>query len=172
MTNSVKLSLIVAQGRNGVIGNGGKLPWRLKADMINFRKTTGDCPILMGRKTWESLPRRPLPRRINVVMTRDWAYNAPGARVYSDFPAGLSATKAMAARDGNDEIFVIGGEAIYELALPFADRLYITEVNAEPKGDAHFPAITESDWTERASETYDADDDNDFSFTIRELERA
>lgn len=172
MANSVKLSLIVAQGQNGVIGNAGDLPWRLKADMINFRKTTGNCPIVMGRKTWESLPRRPLPRRINVVMTRDWAYKAPGARIYSDLPAALSATKAMAARDGNEEIFVIGGEAIYALALPFADRLYITEVDAAPEGDAHFPAIDPSEWVERSSKSYEADDDNDYNFTIRELERA
>ncbi|MGH1422512.1 MAG: dihydrofolate reductase [Hyphomonas sp.] len=172
MANSVKLSLIVAQGRNGVIGNAGELPWRLKADMINFRKTTGKSPLVMGRKTWESLPRRPLPGRINVVMTRDWAYKAPGARIYSDLPAALHATKAMAARDGNEEIFVIGGEAIYAHALPFADRLYITEVDAAPEGDAHFPALNASDWVERSSKPYQADEDNDFDFTIRELERA
>lgn len=172
MASSVKLSLIVAQGRNRVIGIDGDLPWRLKADLSNFRKTTGKCPILMGRKTWESLPRRPLPGRINVVMTRDWAYKAPGARIYSDLPAAIQATKAMAARDGNDEIFVIGGEAIYELALPFADRLYITEVDAAPDGDAFFPIVNAEEWVERASTDFNADEDNQFDFTIRRLERA
>ena len=91
MPDSLNVCLIAARGKNNVIGNEGDLPWRLKDDLTFFKKVTMGCPILMGRKTWESLPVRPLKGRENIVMTRDWTYSAPGARVYSSFPAAINA---------------------------------------------------------------------------------
>lgn len=171
MPSNVMLCLIAARGRNGVIGSGGELPWRLKGDLAFFKKATLGCPIIMGRKTWESLPVRPLKGRENIVMTRDWAYNADGARVYSGFSAAVNSAKAVAARTGADKVFVIGGEAIYKLALPVADRVYLTEVEAEPEGDAFFPEMAEGEWAETASEHFEAGGGNDHAFTIRQLDR-
>ena len=171
MSAHVKLCLIAARARNNVIGTGGDLPWRLKSDLAFFKKATLGCPIIMGRKTWESLPVRPLKGRENIVMTRDWAYNAEGARVYSSFAAATNSARAVAARTGSDKVFVIGGEAIYNLALPLADRLYLTEVDAEPEGDAHFPDLDTSQWAETGAERFEAGEGNDFAFTIRQLDR-
>ncbi|WP_241765730.1 dihydrofolate reductase [Hyphomonas chukchiensis] len=167
----MKLSLIVARGRNGVIGVAGELPWRLKGDMMFFKRITMGNPIIMGRKTWESLPKRPLPGRENIVMTRDWTYDAPGARVYSNFIAAMSAAKAVAARDGRREAFVIGGEAIYKLAMPLADRIYLTDVESYPHGDAYFPELADDEWHEHTAEHFEATNGNDFAYTIRKLER-
>tara|TARA_R110000782_G_scaffold98308_3_gene183601 strand:- start:618 stop:1166 length:549 start_codon:yes stop_codon:yes gene_type:complete len=171
MHSDVKLSLIVARGRNNVIGVAGQLPWRLKSDLMFFKKVTLGNPIIMGRKTWESLPRRPLPDRENIVMTRDWTYDAPGARVYSSFSPAVNAAKAIAAREGKREVFVIGGEAIYKLALPLADRVYVTDVDAAPDGDAHFPVLADTEWHEETTEHFDISEGNDHAFTIRRLER-
>lgn len=171
MAHHVTLSLIVARSKNGVIGKDGGLPWNLSDDLKLFKRTTIDKPVIMGRKTWESLPIKPLPRRQNIVLTRDWTYAAPGARVYSSFSAAAAAAKAMAARDGEDEIFVIGGESIYQKALPIADRLYITEVDTEVEGDAVFPLEDDADFIEAGSTGYRADENNDYAFTYRVLER-
>jgi dihydrofolate reductase len=130
MIEPIRLSLIVAQGRNRVIGSAGQLPWRLKDDLAHFKRTTMGAPVIMGRKTWESLPKRPLPGRPNIVISRDWNYDAAEARVYSSLSPAINAAKAMALRAGQSEVFVIGGAAIYELALPLADRIYLTEVDA------------------------------------------
>ena len=171
MPEDVTLCLIVARGKNGVIGHEGQLPWRLKGDLAFFKKITMGRPILMGRKTWESLPTRPLKGRENIVMTRDWTYDAPGARVYSNFAAAINAAKAVAARDGASEVFVIGGETIYTAALPFADRLYVTEVDVEPEGDAVFPALDMHEWKEVNAERFEPSPGNDHAFTIRKLDR-
>ena len=171
MPRSIKLCLIAARASNGVIGAKGALPWRLKSDLAFFKKATLGCPVLMGRKTWESLPFRPLKGRENIVMTRDWTYNAEGARVYSSFSAAVNSAKAMAARTEADKVFVMGGEAIYRLALPMADRLYITDVEAAPQGDAYFPKLETKDWREAGTERFEAGDGNDFAFTIRQLDR-
>ncbi|HBF89657.1 MAG TPA: dihydrofolate reductase [Hyphomonas atlantica] len=171
MSADVKLCLIAARARNNVIGSGGDLPWKLKSDLSFFKTATLGCPIIMGRKTWESLPVRPLKGRENIVMTRDWAYNADGARVYSSFAAATNSARAVAARTDADKVFVIGGEAIYKLALPLADRIYLTEVDAEPDGDAYFPELDANDWQETSAEQYDAGNGNDFAFKIRQLDR-
>ncbi|MEE9380159.1 MAG: dihydrofolate reductase, partial [Hyphomonadaceae bacterium] len=141
MEPQVKLCLIVARARNGVIGRSGELPWHLSDDLQFFKRTTLGCPILMGRATWESLPFHPLPKRENIVLTRDWKYAAEGARVYSSFAPAMNAAKTMAKKAGREEVFVIGGATLYERALPMADRLYITEVDTAPEGDVYFPAL-------------------------------
>jgi dihydrofolate reductase len=170
MIEPIRLSLIVAQGRNRVIGAGGQLPWRLKDDMAHFKRTTMGAPVIMGRKTWESLPKRPLPGRPNIVISRDWNYDAAEARVYSSVSPAVNAAKAMALREGQSEVFVIGGAAIYELVLPIADRIYLTEVDAAPEGDVFFPTLAPGSWSETASTRYDAGDGNDHAFTLRVLD--
>lgn len=171
MSTHVKLCLIVAQARNGVIGAEGQLPWRLKDDMAFFKRTTMGAPVIMGRKTWESLPLRPLPSRENIVLTRDWDYDAPGSRVYSSFPAAINAGRAIAAREGRNEVFVIGGAEIYAAALQVADRIYLTQVDADVPGDVRFPEIDMRYWSQGDLESFAAGDGNDYAFTIRRLDR-
>jgi len=171
MPDNVKVCLIAARGRNNVIGKEGELPWRLKGDLAFFKKVTMSCPILMGRKTWESLPFRPLKGRENIVMTRDWTYDAPGARVYSSFPAAINTARAIAARQGAENVFVIGGAAIYTLAIPFADVIYMTEVDAAPEGDVFFPELRAEEWTARTLESHPAGEGNDHDFSIVRMDR-
>lgn len=169
--SSVKLCLIVARARNGAIGKDGDLPWRLSDDLIHFKTTTRGSPVIMGRKTWESLPVQPLPGRDNIVLSRDGQYSAPRARVYTAMPTAIAAGRALAAAAGKPEFFVVGGEAIYAAALPFADRLYITEVDTEIDGDAFFPDFDAGAFTESDRRDVDAGEKNQFSFTIRTLDR-
>jgi len=171
MQQDPKTCLIVARGRNGVIGRDGDLPWRLKDDLALFKSTTLGAPILMGRKTWQSLPRRPLPGRENLVLSRDWTFSAPGARVYSNLTTALAVARSLAARAGKPEVFVIGGAAIYEDSLALADRLFITEVDAAPEGDAWFPEIDPKEWSETRREPFEANQRNDHAFVFRRLDR-
>ncbi|MCA8902329.1 MAG: dihydrofolate reductase [Hyphomonas sp.] len=172
MPDTVKVCLIAARGRNNVIGREGDLPWRLKDDLAFFKKATLGSPIVMGRKTWESLPFRPLKGRENIVLTRDWTYAAPGARVYSSFAAAINTARAIARRQGADTVFVIGGATIYEAALPFADRIYMTEVDAAPEGDVSFPALEAGEWAASVMESHPAGGGNDHAFEIVQMDRA
>ena len=171
MPDTVKICLIAARGRNNVIGHEGDLPWRLKGDLAFFKKVTMGCPILMGRKTWESLPVRPLKGRENIVMTRDWTYDAPGARVYSSFPAAVNTARAIAARQGAACVFVIGGATIYDIAMPFIDTIYMTEVDAMPEGDVFFPDLQPEQWTSETLETHAAGEGNDHAYRIVRMDR-
>ena len=171
LADQIKICLIVARGTNGVIGRDGDLPWRLSADLKRFKATTLGKPIIMGRKTWESFPKRPLPGRANIVLSRDWNYAAPGGRVYSSLPPALAAAKAIAAADGVDEVFVIGGGTIYNAALPLADRLYLTEVDAAPDGEVVFPELDMTAWRETAREDFEADEKNNHAFRVLQLDR-
>ncbi|MCR9270663.1 MAG: dihydrofolate reductase [Henriciella sp.] len=171
MSAEIKLCLIVARAQNGVIGKDNDLPWRLSDDLKHFKATTKGCPVIMGRKTWESLPRRPLPGRDNIVLSRDGQYAAPGARVFTSIDAAIETARALAAAAGKSEVFVTGGSAIYAAALPFADRLYITEVATTLDGDASFPAFDETDYIETRREAVAASEKNEFAFIIRTLDR-
>ncbi len=165
------LALVVARDRNGVIGRAGGLPWRLRSDMALFKATTLGKPILMGRRTWESLPRRPLPGRTNIVLSREPELALPGAVVCEHFDEALAIAREQARDDGAEEVCVIGGEALFALALPKARRLYLTEVDAEVQGDVVFPAFDESAWTEVRREPHPAAEGDDHPFTFRVLER-
>ncbi len=169
------VALVVARGRNGVIGRDGDLPWRLRSDLQRFKAVTVGKPCLMGRKTWESLPLRPLPGRLNIVLTRDQSYEADGmargALVCAGLDEAIEIARETAQDDGVDEICVIGGTAVFEAALPRARRLYITEVEASPEGDAVFPAFDPAAWIEVSSERHAAGDKDDHAFTFRVLER-
>jgi len=157
--------LIVAVAENGVIGRDNTIPWKLKADQQRLKALTMGKPIVMGRKTFESL-RRPLPGRTNIVITRDPAYRAPGAIVTTSFENACAVALGDALRRSVAEIAVLGGVDIYTRALPIADRLEITEVHAAIEGDTRFPAIDAALWREtgRARHAAGADDTADYSY--------
>jgi len=139
------VALIVAVARNGVIGNAGQLPWHIPEDMKWFKEKTLRKPCIMGRKTWESLPRRPLPGRLNIVVSRDPAYNAEGARGALTFDDAL----VIAAHANPEEIMVLGGAEVYRAAWPKTDRIYFTRVHRSFDGDTLFPAVIEpEEWAE------------------------
>ena len=165
----------LARARNGVIGLGGRLPWRLKSDLAIFKATTLGKPVIMGRKTWESLPRRPLPGRMNIVVTRDGSYAdepiAKGALICERFDEALQIAREQAEEDGATEVCAIGGADIFALAMPKARRLYLTEVEADVEGDVLFPPFDESDWTEVSREAHPAGEGDDYPFVFRVLER-
>ena len=137
------VSLIVAYATNRTIGKDNHLPWKLPGDLAHFKRTTMGCPVIMGRKTWESLGRA-LPGRRNIVITRQTTYDAPGAEVAASLEQALEMTRDTA------EVFVIGGAQIYEHALRMADRVVATEVHAVVEGDAFFPALDSQNWQETA----------------------
>ena len=157
--SKAKLTLIAAVASNGVIGIDNRLPWRLPADLKHFKALTMGHAVIMGRKTWESLPAnfRPLPGRRNIVVTRDGGYSASGATVAASLPAAISAA-------GNDEAFVIGGAELYAAALPLADRLELTEIDASFEGDTWFPVIDPDRWRQAARETHRDESGFDYAF--------
>jgi dihydrofolate reductase len=165
------LSIVVARAANGVIGRDGDLPWRLKSDLALFKANTLGKPIIMGRKTWDSLPRKPLPGRMNLVLTRDGSFESEKAVVCESFMEAVQMAREQAQDDGVDEVCVIGGRALFEMALPKAKRLYITEVDATVDGDVTFPEFDEAAWTEVRRETHTAGDGDDHAFIFRVLER-
>ena len=177
VSRSVPISLVVARARNGVIGRAGALPWRLKDDMALFRQITLGRPVIMGRKTWDSLPAKPLKGRGNIVLSRDGSFAPPGAIVCERFDEALQIGREQAAdevegRDGAEpEVCVIGGEALFALALPKAARLHLTEVDAQVEGDVVFPPFDEAAWREVERRAFPAGEGNEHPFTYRRLER-
>lgn len=160
----MKISLIVAMSINRVIGIDNRLPWHLSADLKKFKAITMGSPILMGRKTYESIG-RPLPGRINIVITRNPDYRLPGCLVFNDID------RALEGCSGHDEIFVIGGATFYEAMLPVADTLYLTEVRQIFDGDTFFPEIDSEHWFETHREDIHDDPDAEFGYSFLKLER-
>ena len=150
--------------RRGVIGMDGALPWRLSGDLRNFKAITMGKPLLIGRKTHESIG-RPLPGRQNIVLTRQRDYTAQGCDVRH------SAKDALAACAGAEEVMVMGGAALYEQFLPRAGRIYLTRVQAEVNGDTHFPPFDESAWNEVERQDRQADADNEYPYSFLVLEK-
>ncbi|MEZ5938921.1 MAG: dihydrofolate reductase [Hyphomonadaceae bacterium] len=163
---------MAARGRRGEIGRDGGLLFRLKGDMAHFRAATRGRPVVMGRKTWDSLPKKPLPKRPNIVLTRNTDFFAPEAFVAPSLSVALQTGRAMAALSGAGEVCVIGGAEIYAAALPFADRILLTEVDAEAEADVFFPALDAAMWREASAVRTEADADNEAAFTVRDLRRA
>jgi dihydrofolate reductase len=165
--------MIAAVAKNGVIGVDNDLPWSLRDDMLHFMRTTKGHVVVMGRKTYESMG-RPLPDRINVVMTRQegWGDDADGLRVAGDVESAISkAIEEAGTRGLGETVYVIGGGAVYAACMPFADELIITHVDAEPDGHAHFPEIDAAEWSVRDSKLFEADDRNEHAFEIRWYDR-
>lgn len=158
-------SLIVARAANGIIGRDNGMPWHLPADLAHFKRTTLGRPVIMGRRTWESIG-RPLPGRRNIVVTRNAAFPAPGAEIVGSLEA------AWRAVDGSDEVFVIGGGQLYAEALPGADRIYVTEIGETIEGDTRFPDLDPGDWTETLLGEHAPDERNAYRLRFRLLERA
>ena len=167
----MNLSLIVAVAENGVIGRKGGLPWHMSSDLKTFRRLTMGKPIIMGRKTWESLA-RPLDGRDNIVVTRDPGFKAEGASVVESLPDALTLARVLAATRGGDEIMVIGGADIFREALALSDRIYWTEVHAKPEGDVHFPPIEIGEWEEVSREALPRGPKDDYAATLKVLVRA
>lgn len=148
----MQVSLVVAIAENGVIGRDGGMPWRLSTDMQRFKATTMGKPVIMGRKTWESFPKKPLPGRHNIIVTRDRAYQAEGATTVASLEAGLELARA----DGAVEACIIGGGEIYAAAINIADRLDVTHILAKIDGDTRFPQIDPAIWQPVSSQNYPA----------------
>ena len=166
------VALVVAMGENRAIGRGGDLPWRLSSDLRYFRKITMGKPVLMGRRTFKSLP-RVLDGRLNVVLTRDSGFVAPDAVMAHSLEEGLAAARASAKRTGAPEIMIIGGEDVFRTVLPQTDRIYLTEVHASPVADTWFPELNQEEWREVSREAHQPGpkDDHAFSFVVLDRKR-
>ena len=167
---TVTVSMIVAMANNRVIGVNNQLPWHLPADLKHFKATTLGKPIVMGRKTWESIG-RPLPGRRNIVVSRQPDYCAEGAEVVTSLAAGLVLAREYAAAEGLSEIVVIGGETIYRGALNEAQKIYLTEVDISLDGDAWFPELANIEWRETSRECYPVTNSEGLPYCFVTLER-
>jgi len=158
------ISLIAAMGKNREIGFNGKLPWDLPAELNHFREVTRGCPVIMGRRTHEAIG-RVLPGRKNIIVTRDSSYSAEGCVV------AHTIEEAIAAAEGGGEVFVIGGTEIFNLAMPYAQKMILTFVDATPEADTYFPEFNESEWRETKSDLHQKDAENQYDFVIKTYER-
>lgn len=164
------IGLVWAQAANGVIGSDGQLPWHLPEDMAHFRELTRGATVVMGRTTWDSLPPRfrPLPGRFNIVLSRDSSWDEPGATRAADFTDALTiaATSTIEA-----DIWVIGGASVYALAVPYADRIVVTELAEEFPGDTYAPAIDRAAWREAGPTPEWSPSDAGHTYRIRRFQR-
>lgn len=161
---TVPISLVVARARNGVIGDRGRIPWHISEDMRRFKALTMGKPVVMGRKTWNSLPKKPLPGRTNIVVTRDRAFAAEGAVVVHSMDDAL----ARAAAENPGEIMIAGGAKIYAAALPRATRVHLTEVDGDFEGDAFMPPFDPAIWRELSRETSKTQDGLNYAYVTLE----
>lgn len=172
-SNRPTVSLIAAMGENRVIGVDGGLPWRLPDEMRHFVRVTSGHTVVMGRKTFESIGCKPLPNRLNIILTRDAGYAVPAGVKKA---AGVAEAVELAAKTVSDtvsggEVFICGGEGAYREALPGADTLYLTVVHASPEGDAWFPEFGPDQWTLTDEVRHEADDRHAYAFTFKRYER-
>ena len=167
---TLPLHLVAAIADNGVIGEGNRLIWRLKSDLKRFRAITWGKPMIMGRKTFESIG-KPLPGRETIVLTRDPAFAVEGVTAASNLEDALARGREIGRRIGATAVVVAGGADVYAQFLPLCDELRLTLVHANPKGDAHFPAFERSAFVETSRETHPAGPDDEHSFTFVDLKR-
>jgi dihydrofolate reductase len=166
----MRLSIVVAAAENGIIGSNGGLPWRVPSDLKRFRATTMGKPVIMGRKTFQSLPKA-LDGRDNIVVTRDPTFEPPGAIVAKSLEAAIAIAREKAVERGAAEIIVIGGADIYRQALPLADRVYLTRIHAEPAGDVQFPVLAAAEWALVAREELSRGPNDEHAATILVYDR-
>ena len=159
------MNLIAAMAKNRVIGKDGELPWRLPDEMKHFVRVTTGHTVVMGRRTFESIGKKPLPNRRNIVLTSDSAYDCPGIEVASSVPA------AIQMLEPGEELFVCGGEQAYREAMPLADQLYLTLVHAEVQGDAYFPRFDETKWRLIGETMHPPDERHAYAFTFYHYQR-
>jgi dihydrofolate reductase len=164
------ICIVVAIADNGVIGQGGGLPWRLKSELAHFRRVTMGKPVVMGRRTFASIG-KPLPGRTNIVVSRDPAFAAPGVLAAPDVARALAAARGDALRRGAADIAVIGGADVYAQTIALADRLVITRVHLQPDGDTRFPAVDPAVWREAARSEHAAAPGDAAGFTVLTYER-
>jgi dihydrofolate reductase len=167
----VAVVLVVAVADNGVIGQGGRLPWRLKSEMAHFRRVTMGKPVVMGRKTYLSIG-APLKGRTNIVVSRDQTFAAPGILVVPSVDAALAVARGDARRRGADAIAVIGGADVYRQTMPSADRIVLSQVHLRPAGDTRFPALDPSAWVEIERSEHPAGPEEESGFTALVYQRA
>lgn len=161
----MKIAMIAAMAKNRVIGLDNDMPWRLPDDLKFFKKTTTGKPVIMGRKTFESIGSRPLPNRPNLVISRQADFIAEGAAVFS------SVEDAIASMDSVEEVIIMGGGQLYKQMLPQADKLYLTLINADIDGDTFFPDWSEFSWNEIEREHHEMDDSHAYSFDFITLQK-
>jgi len=169
-TRNPIIALVVARAENGAIGIGGDLPWRLSTDLKQFRKVTLGKPIIMGRRTFQSLP-RVLDHRLNIVLSRERGFVAPGAIVAGNLEEGLAHARRAAKEVGVDEIMVIGGDDVFRAVMPLAERIYLTEVHASPKADTWLKDFNLKDWRELFRERHEPGPKDQYPFSFVLLER-
>ncbi|GAB3648044.1 dihydrofolate reductase [Echinicola sediminis] len=162
------VSIIVAKAKNNVIGKDNQLIWRLSADLKHFKQYTTGHYIIMGRKTYESMG-KPLPNRTSVVITRNPEYKIPEGH---HTVGGLKEALELAAKNGQDKVYVIGGGEIYRQAIPLTDELIVTEVDCQPEGDTFFPPINSSEWEKISEEAHTKDDKNEFDYSFITYKRS
>jgi dihydrofolate reductase len=167
---TIPLIAVAALADNHVIGNDNRLIWRLKSDLKRFRQLTMGRPLIMGRKTFDSIG-KPLPGRHTVVLTRDGGWAHPGVVVAHTLAAALEAGQELAEEHGSDAVVIGGGADIYAQTLDQCERLHLTFVHAQPEGDALFPAFARSEWQEIGSEKRPAGPDDEHPFTFLDLKR-
>lgn len=165
----IPVALIAAVARNGAIGRDNSLPWRLSGDLQFFKRTTLGKPVVMGRVTFESIG-RPLPGRDNIVISRNAAWSAEGVHSAASLEEALQLARQSAAASGAEEVMVIGGGQIYRQALPRAERIYLTEVDAEVEGDAFFPALGDC-WVESGRTCYPASERDEYNYCLVQYDR-
>jgi dihydrofolate reductase len=168
---SIALVLVVAVADNDVIGRGGRLPWRLKSDMQRFRTLTWGQPVIVGRKTYLSFTRQPLPGRTNIVVSRDPNFAVAGALVTPSLAAAFEVARGDALRRGVDTIVVLGGADIYAQTIARADRMIVTRVHLKPDGDTKFPAIDPGVWKEVQRTEHGAGTDDEANYAVHVYER-
>lgn len=164
------LSIIVAMANNRAIGKDNQLLWHLPEDLKYFKRTTMGKPIIMGRKTFESIG-RPLPGRLNIVVTRQADWQHEGVKVVHSIDDAMNLADSQALIDGIEEVMLIGGAELYQTALPLASKIYLTRVDADIDGDAFFPAIDNSEWEEISRESFSASDNNPYDYAFCVLNR-
>ena len=166
----IPVSIVVAVAQNGVIGRDNTLAWRLRTDLRRFKQLTLGKPMIMGRKTFESIG-RPLPGRETVVLTRDRGFHVPGVQIARDWGEAVRVAGALANRLGAAEIAVVGGAEVFRLALPNTSRIHLTEVHAQPDGDVRFPDYDRSLFAEISREDHPASADDEHAFAFVDLVR-
>jgi dihydrofolate reductase len=167
---TVTTSIIVAVARNGVIGRDGQLPWRMPSDLKTFRRLTMGKPIVMGRKTFQSIG-RPLDGRYNIVVTRDPHFKTDGVSVFNSITDALVLARALARTNGSDEVMIIGGADIFTATLPQVQRVYWTEIAGDPEGDVVFPALDPAEWREVSAEPIPRGPKDEFDAVLKMYDR-